>query len=72
MIYQKFKRSIQLISPNIDNFCCKKPTVIHFVFSCDALCKLLLHAITTGDGRFEEIVVPGDDINDSQGKTVAL
>lgn len=32
--------------------------------SIDALCKLLLHAIHTGDGRFEEIVVPGDDGND--------
>jgi len=32
--------------------------------SCDALCKLLLYAIKTGDTRFEEIVVPDADPND--------
>jgi len=35
--------------------------------SCDALMKLLLHAIATSDGRFEEIVVPGDEVLDCQG-----
>ncbi|XP_066919668.1 importin-9-like isoform X2 [Clytia hemisphaerica] len=34
--------------------------------SYDALCKLLLHAVTTGDSRFEEIVVPDQQMNDTQ------
>ena len=30
--------------------------------SCDAMCKLLSFAIATGDKRFTEIIVPGDEI----------
>jgi len=30
--------------------------------SCDGLCKLLQHAIATGDTRFQEIMVNGDEI----------
>ena len=37
-------------------------------FSYDALCKLLMFAVTTQDSRFEEIVVPDQQLDDSKGK----
>ena len=49
---------------------CSYDLTLSFIllFSCDALCKLLLHAIATGDSRFEEIVVPDDEVGNEQGK----
>ena len=38
------------------------------ILSCDALCKLLLHAVATGDSRFEEILVQDEEIGDNRGK----
>ena len=38
--------------------------------SYDALCKLLLHAVSTGDSRFEEIMVADEQLNDTQGGSI--
>lgn len=53
----------------LTEWCLKQPSFFGSYdtkVSCDALCKLLLHAIATGDARFQEIVVPEEEINYSQ------
>ncbi len=37
--------------------------------SCDALCKVLQHALNKGDQRFQEIMVAGDEINSTKGNS---
>jgi len=49
----------------LSEWCSKQPSFYgkyDLKVSCDALCKLLLHGVLQNDGRFEEIVVIGDEI----------
>lgn len=46
----------------------KKKFSHNVLYSYDALCKLLLHAVSTGDVRFEEIMVADQQLDDIQGE----
>ena len=46
--------------------------LLSFLLSCDALCKILQHALSSGDKRFQEIMVSGDEIISNKGSWFIL